>query len=636
MAAATLNVFLRRLKRGLATRLLSRLPDQELLQQFLAHGDESAFEVIVHRHGPMVLRVCWHALHQTQDAEDAFQATFLLLARKARSIRRQPSLASWLHGVAHRVALQAQARSAAQRRHERRVVPNVGGPLAETPWGEVRSLLDEELQGLAEKWRLPLILCYLEGRAQEEAAGQLQWSTRTLRRRLEEARTALGRRLVRRGITLATVLGAHLLSDCVAAAAMPPRLMASVVEAAARVAAGRTAAGIVPASVTALTQGAVQAMFTSQQKTIAAVLLLAGALTTGAWALVAEGLAGQPRGATPGSKAPARPEGAAQDRGQVVGPRELPADKIISVTDERVLKAVLAADAKSIITVTAPPSAQGVATTRVKKWDLESGELRSTLFEGGNHYYRVALSPSGKQLLVGDAHIKETALYDISDLTNGPRFVRALANSTKAWSVTFAPDEKTVLVGFTDGSLQAYSLESGERRWMQQAHDAHVYSVAFSPDGKLVVTAGSDKTVQLRDAGDGSLKCTLEGHTGAVTSACFSPNGKLVASGGYDRTVRIWEVDSGKPLRKIDFPGRADSLAFSPDGKALAIGGLKDVGKTVLGLWDVQTGKQRKVLTGHEGGAYSVAFSADGTTVMAGGWEGGVGLWRLQPAPGKK
>src|SRR5262249_43013725 len=100
-------------------------------------------------------------------------------------------------------------------------------------------------------------------------------------------------------------------------------------------------------------------------------------------------------------------------------------------------------------------------------------------------------------------------------------------------------------------------------------------------------------------------------------------------------TVRIWDVESGKMLLRIDVPETSvRSLAFSPKGKVLAIGGLKNVGKTVLGLWDVQTGKQLQVLSGHEGGAFSVAFSADGATVMAGGWEGGGGLGRLKRAPG--
>src|SRR5207253_11068614 len=126
-----------------------------------------------------------------QDAEDAFQAAFLVLARKLRTLRKHTSLASWLHGVAHRVALKARAQAAARRRREHQASrPGTRLP-DEVTWGELRSALDDELSRLPDKWRQPLILCYLESRTQEEAAAQLGWSKSTLRRRLEEGRPAL-------------------------------------------------------------------------------------------------------------------------------------------------------------------------------------------------------------------------------------------------------------------------------------------------------------------------------------------------------------------------------------------------------------------------------------------------------------
>ncbi len=221
MATATLSVFLRRVTRAAGAGPLRHLPDDQLLERFLVQRDDSAFEVIVRRHGPMVLRVCWRALRQIQDAEDAFQATFLLLAHKVGAIRKRASLSSWLHGVAHRVSLKAQAQRLAKRRHEGQLVETQRRSLEEITWAELRPLLDEELQALPEKLRLPLILCYLEGKTQDEAAGVLKWSKCTFRRRLEEAREALRRRLARRGVALSAVLGAFLLSDCAASAALP-------------------------------------------------------------------------------------------------------------------------------------------------------------------------------------------------------------------------------------------------------------------------------------------------------------------------------------------------------------------------------------------------------------------------------
>jgi RNA polymerase sigma factor (sigma-70 family) len=172
MAAANVDAFLRRLTRRMAAETWANESDQQLVGRLLEERDQAAFEVLVRRHGPMVYRVCWRILQHAQDAEDAFQATFLVLARKLPTVRKQHSLASWLHGVARRVALKAQTQSAARRR-ERRVAAPAGVLHDEVSWAEVRTLLDAELAALPQKWRLPLVLCYHESRTQDEAAAQL-------------------------------------------------------------------------------------------------------------------------------------------------------------------------------------------------------------------------------------------------------------------------------------------------------------------------------------------------------------------------------------------------------------------------------------------------------------------------------
>src|SRR5262249_11579599 len=191
--------------------------------------------------------------------------TFLVLAQKLRTLRKRDSLASWLHGVARRVALKAKAQSAGRRRHEHEVALPETVPPDDVTWKELRSALDAELGKLPEKWRLPLILCYLEGRTQGEAASQLAWSKSTLRRPLEEARDALGRRLTGRGIVGPAALSAFLLADCIAPAA--PGLVASTVAAAAGVASGKTVATAASVKVAALTQGVLQAMWMTKVKT---------------------------------------------------------------------------------------------------------------------------------------------------------------------------------------------------------------------------------------------------------------------------------------------------------------------------------------------------------------------------------
>jgi RNA polymerase sigma factor (sigma-70 family) len=282
MATMTVSRFFRRLTRDMQAKTLADHSDEKLVERALAREDAAAFQVIVQRHGPMVYRVCWRILQHAQDAEDAFQATFLVLVQRLRQVRKQASLASWLHGVAYRVALKAKAQSAIRRRYEHQAARSEAVPADEVTWGELRWALDGELSQLPDKWRLPLILCYLEGRTQDEAASHLGWSKSTLRRRLEEGRTALGLRLNRRGIVLPAALSAILLSDSVVSATPAARLVASTVEAAAGTLAGRTAATVASAHVAALTEGVLKTMFLSKLKVAAAVFVILGSVGVGA------------------------------------------------------------------------------------------------------------------------------------------------------------------------------------------------------------------------------------------------------------------------------------------------------------------------------------------------------------------
>src|SRR5262245_30468644 len=175
MATTSLSSFLRRLTRGMAAQTLQDQSDRQLVERLVAGRDEAVFEALVRRHGPMVFRVCWRVLQHEQDTEDAFQTTFLILAQQLRTLRRHASLASWLHGIARRVALKARAQAATRRRPEQQTSTQ-SFPPEEVTWREVRAALDAELDQLPGKWRLPLILCYLEGQTQDEAARQLGWS----------------------------------------------------------------------------------------------------------------------------------------------------------------------------------------------------------------------------------------------------------------------------------------------------------------------------------------------------------------------------------------------------------------------------------------------------------------------------
>jgi RNA polymerase sigma factor (sigma-70 family) len=261
----------------MAAQTIGDRTDRQLVEHFLAERDGTVFEVLVRRHGPMVYRVCWRVLQQTEDAEDAFQATFLVLARNLAAVRDRDSLASWLHGVAHRIALKARSLGATRKQHEARAPVPSAVPPDDLTWKELRAVLDAELARLPEKWRLPLVLCYLEGRTQDEAAAELGYSANTLRRRLEDARAALGRRLSRRGFGSAA-LAAVLVSDCASRGTASPATTSATIETMTLVTTGRTPASAVPPKVAALAEG-VTATSLNKFKA-AAVLLVVGALGT--------------------------------------------------------------------------------------------------------------------------------------------------------------------------------------------------------------------------------------------------------------------------------------------------------------------------------------------------------------------
>jgi RNA polymerase sigma factor (sigma-70 family) len=271
--------------------------DGELLGRFAEGHDEAAFTVLVERHGPMVLGVCRRVLGHAQDAEDACQATFLVLVRKAHSVRKRTSVANWLYGVAYRTARKLKGRRARARAAELPAVSVAGAAEAEVSWREVRAVLDEELQRLPEKYRGPLVLCYLEGLTRDEAARRLGLSANRLRGLLDYGRGLLRARLGRRGLALsAALLAGPLVSE--AAAAVPALLVVSTVKAAALAAAGQAWAGLVPAHVAALAEGMVQTMLLSKLKMTAVALLLVAALGAGTSAL----LPGSGSGGLPGER----------------------------------------------------------------------------------------------------------------------------------------------------------------------------------------------------------------------------------------------------------------------------------------------------------------------------------------------
>ncbi len=256
---------------------LQAYSDGQLLERFVELGDEAAFTALLDRHGPMLLARCRRWLGDAHLAEDVVQATFLVLARKGRSIRRRTSIAGWLYGVARRITRRAQLAEAARTRRDRLAARDQRMGAGDGATDELLRVLDEELHRLAERYRLPLLLCYLEGRTQDEAAQRLGWSLSTLRRRLEHGRELLRARMVRRGATLGAGLSALALASESARAALPAELRRAILGAAAS--GGRGAA--ISATVLALAGGF--RMITWAQVLLCSALIIAlGGLLIGA------------------------------------------------------------------------------------------------------------------------------------------------------------------------------------------------------------------------------------------------------------------------------------------------------------------------------------------------------------------
>src|SRR5579883_1588110 len=575
--------------RRIASRTGPECEDAELLTRFITSRDSAAFEALVARHGPMVLRVCQHVLGNQHDAEDAFQATFLVLARKAASVCPPGALSGWLHGVACRIAL--GARTAARRRiregHASELSPPDPrpDPLTELTAREGLRIIEEEVQRLPESYRLPVILCCLHGVSQEEAARQLGWTPGSIKGRLERGRQRLHRRLLRRGLGLGAALALAELSRGTAAGVTGASVEATAKAALAFSAQGPAEAGFASGEVVALAQAGLKPVAWARAK-LGLLLLLATAVTSG----VAVSVHHKPD-TDPGQAAP---------NGQ--WPKSS-SDKEQARTDRY-----------------GDPLPKGAV-----------GRLGTIRFRLAGWGESVLFTLDGQRLIShdgGDLHIWEVS-------TGRPLREFSLPENQRAWAIALSPDGQTLAAGSTDGAIYLFDLRSGKtvQRLLGPAEEAR--ALAFSPDGKLLASGrhfdfprkqGQDNPIQLWDVATGKELRRLIGHKDTVLSVAFSPDGKTLASGAhrYDATLRLWNVATGDELFALKgHGGELWSVAFSPDSKTVATGSMD---KTIR-LWDPATGKEKRRLTGHTADVMAVAFSPDGKTLASGGFDRTLRLW---------
>jgi RNA polymerase sigma factor (sigma-70 family) len=604
--------------------------DEQLLADFLARRSDEAFAALLGRHGPMVLNVCRRILHDAHAAEDVFQATFLVLADRAGAIHRRASLAGFLHGVAYRLAVRA-------RRRRLQSLPAAMCDKAAAPpdglaWQEMLGILDQELGRLSDRYRAPLVLCYLEGRTQDEAARQLGWGLNTLRRRLAQGRRLLEARLRGRGVTLPAALAGLLAASAVA---VPGPLRAATLAAAGARAVGGATAGV--SALPSARKGV--SLFPSSTGKKVVALIVAAALATAAgfahrWAPYAE--------QAPAADEPPPPAAApAAD-----APRSDPAaDPLPARGDVRLGTAryhhgsrieSLAVSADGRLAAAASGScfyspAYGKTVPCAQVFDLTDGRrLYSFPPERGREIEAVGLSPDGKTLAAKD----DTFLYFLDAATGKElRKLKCLPDSARGYSptdwITFTPDGKQVAVTLTGDAVQLIDVEACQviRTF---ASSAGVTACAFSPDGKLMATGayGQENGVYfalLWDVGTGKELRRIPAGTfpgpgnGVKRALAFSPDGATLAGGGWgDARLRLWETATGKELTAFPRIGRdIEGIAFAPDGKTVAAAGDN------VYLYDPATGKERLRI---ERRAQRLAFSRDGS-VLTGAVSGAIYRW---------
>ena len=615
------TALLGQLERVLGAGRRARLPDRQLLEQFTTERDQAAFAVLVRRYGPMVLNVCRRVLHNAADAEDAFQATFLVLARKAVTISKREAVPAWLHRVALRVALRTRATASKRREHEKGAVPRLGeDPLAGITARELLTVLDAELNALPEKNRGPLVLCYLAEQKREEVARQLGLPIRTLDRRLEQGRQMLRRRLERRGLTMATTLLAVDLFQGTAKAALSGLLVATTVKAAVQASAGHGLAGLVSGQAALLVNGTVRAMALSKAMSVG--VMVATVVLVGMGITLAAQLSPGAHQAPVAKVVQAATTTENHVHTDLYGD-PLPPGAIARLGTVRWRSGLGFAllrclgDGKTILSLT--NHFKGIT---IRWWDLDSGRVLRRFETGGNKGWPplFALSADNRTL----ASIESDGDITLWDIPAGKILLKLKVLSVT--SATLSPDGKALATIGADSLIRLWNVATGAELRQFIGHRSSVLQGEFSPDGKLLASISFDTTLRFWDTATGKEIRWLEGVASREegNAIVFSPDGHWLAwTNNEDHTIRLADPATGKVIHKLNYQQPVPmstshycpSLAFSPDSKLLA---STDNGR----LWDVATGKEVRRLQGllpwWPPGGTAVAFSPDGKQLVAG------------------
>ena len=660
-------------------------PDRLLLERFVRQRDEAAFAALVARYSATVLRQCRRVLGDAHAAEDAFQAVFLILARKAGSIRQPEALPGWLHGVARRVALKARTRATSRPPSESLAddaLPDLRpDPLSQLSARELLDILDEEVQRLPANQRSPVVLCCLQGRTQEEAARILGCSPGAIKGRLERGRRCLQQRLKRRGIALSAALAVVGISPTAASA----MLQRSAIRAALGGAGG-------PAQV--LAESVLGGMGLGKLAGGTAMLLSVVMVVSTAVALTYRGTAGETAGdQTPAGPFTSKEADAAKPEtrmdalgdplpagaiarlgtlrlrhgGNIVLLRFTPDGKHLVAQGNDGVRVWDAATGKELRHL-APrkgsiwghsdlsPDGKQVAVSGhvpagpIELWDVDNGEKIGSL--GEQFYLPVCYSPDGKLL----ATSSKLPGVDIWDLASRKKLHSWDAHPIQVWHVAFSADSRKLLTAGTEGKLRLWDVATGRQLqeftpidWKPNVISTPPPAV-LSPDGKLLALIEASARPQagvkewkaritLRDvqAGETVRQLTCPSpevapkgadYAYSFSALMFTADGKQIITGGPDAFLRFWDPATGRERRRLPLhPGSPSALTLSPDGRTLAAA-LR--GGTAIRLVDLTTGETSVPSSGHQMRISATALSRDGRTAVTTGYDEALLIWDVQ------
>jgi RNA polymerase sigma factor (sigma-70 family) len=644
---------------------LAQYSDAELVRGFVEFGEESAFAAILDRHGPMVLGVCRRELRDVHLAEDVLQATFLVLARKGRSLRRRASLASWLYGVALRLARRARLSETARGRRDLQTSQDRAETSGNSEWEELSRVLDAELKRLPERFRLPLILCYLEGQTQDEAAKQLGCSLKTLRRRLESGRELLRVRLEGRGVTLGAGLVGGLLLGPNVQAALNSSVRKTILTSCGP--AGEKAA--ISTSVLALVNGEIFMATMVRLAVGSAVALFAtGALALGGLAIGigTRGPIQSPLDVEPAFQVAAAPQAVKPAAGHDLFGDPLPAGATARLGTVRLRHGPVAGtdvmlqfsqDGKQLISV---------GGGWIRRWDLASGTATVNIGQGWQNVLfdaEMAVARDGQVAYTykdvpPKANLGGKNLLDQGGFGKGKRIEENSWEATeydvqtgkvrRTFHLAFAPhgagqspsrcllstDGKVAATLSYGGAISVWSNDTGVLDAKFNTNERFT-AIAMTSDGKTIVAGDVDHTIHVLDVQTGKTPRTFGiANINGVARMELSTDAKWLATvDGANSYLRIWNLASGKAekaiaLRKNDF---VQSMCFTLDSNRLVVGLVSTTGRDEVWLVDVSTENPRTEWL--DMGSF-VTVSPDGKTVAAMNAVGAIQLRDI--ATGKK